>query len=131
MQTSVTPMAKAFAGMIGDARRRKVISAVNEEATAEIRYGVMVKSGTSVASALLLTPILIAQVIADTVFTAANATETFTATAHGFQTGDGPVQVSTTGALPAGLLVATDYWVIRLTADTFKLATSSANALAG
>jgi hypothetical protein len=132
MQTSVTPMAKAFAGMIGDARRRKVISAVNEEATAEIRYGVMVKSGTSIASALLMTPVLIAQVIADTVFTAANATETFTAAAHGFVTGDGPVQVSNAGgALPTGLTAATDYWIIRVTANTFKLATSLANALAG
>jgi len=118
--------------MIGDARRRKVISAVNEEASAEIRYGTMVKVGTGVNGALNLTALLAAQVIADTVFTAANATEIFTAVAHGFVTGDGPVQVSNAGgALPAGLTAATDYWIIRVTANTFKLATSLANALAG
>ena len=132
MQTSVTSMTSAFAGMIGDARRRKVISAVNEEASAEIRYGTMVKVGTGVNGALNLTALLAAQVIADTVFTAANATEIFTAVAHGFVTGDGPVQVSNAGgALPAGLTAATDYWIIVIDANTFKLATSLANALAG
>ncbi len=66
------------------------------------------------------------------VFTAVNATETFTATAHGLQTGDGPVQVSNAGgALPTGLAAATDYWVIKVTANTFKLATSFLNAMAG
>ncbi len=52
-------------------------------------------------------------------------------TAHGMQSGDGPVRVSTTGTLPVGLVAATDYWIIRLSADTFGLATSKALALAG
>ncbi len=53
-------------------------------------------------------------------------------TAHGLLTGDGPVQVSNAGgALPTGLVAATDYWVIKLTADTFKLATSRVSALIG
>lgn len=71
-------------------------------------------------------------VFADAVFTAANATEIFTSAAHGLQTGDGPFQVSNAGgALPAGLAAATDYWVIRIDANTFYLATSRALALAG
>lgn len=71
-------------------------------------------------------------VIADTTFTAANATEIFTANSHGMLTGDGPVQVSNAGgALPAGLVAATDYYVIRINANTFYLATSRANAWAG
>lgn len=71
-------------------------------------------------------------VYADKVFTAANATEIFTASAHTLVTGDGPFQVSNSGgALPTGLLAATDYWPIVLTSSTFKLATSLANALAG
>ena len=61
----------------------------------------------------------------------ANATDTITLTAHGLLTGDGPCQITTTGAVPAGLAVLTDYWVIRTGANTFKLATSLANALAG
>ncbi len=69
-------------------------------------------------------------IVADIVFTANNATEVFTATSHGLATGDGPFQVSNSGgALPGGLTVATDYWIIRLNSSTFKLATSLANAL--
>jgi hypothetical protein len=68
----------------------------------------------------------------DFTFTADNATEQLTATAHGLQTGDGPVRASNSGGgLPSGLLAATDYWAIRVDANTFKLASSLANALAG
>ncbi len=71
-------------------------------------------------------------VVPDFVFTAANGSDTYTSVAHGLLTGDGPVRVvNSGGALPAGLVAATDYWVIRLTADTFKLATTLALALAG
>jgi hypothetical protein len=56
--------------------------------------------------------------------------DTLRVVAHGMQTGDGPVRVSTTGVLPTGLVAATDYWVIRVSADFFKLAASSADALA-
>ena len=73
-----------------------------------------------------------ALVVADTTFTAANATEIFTATAHGLLTGDGPIQVSNSGGgLPTGLSAATDYWVIKINANTFYLATSFANAIVG
>jgi hypothetical protein len=65
-------------------------------------------------------------------FTAANGTEIFTAVAHGLLTGDGPLRVENTGgALPAGLASDTDYYAILITADTFYLATSRANALFG
>lgn len=49
--------------------------------------------------------------------------------AHGFYTGL-KVAATTTGTLPAGLS-ATDYYVIRVDADTIKLASSAANAIAG
>lgn len=62
-------------------------------------------------------------------FTAAT-TDICTATAHGFKTGD-RVRVSTSSALPTGLSADTTYYVIKLTADTFKLATTDANATAG
>lgn len=65
-------------------------------------------------------------------FTAANATETMTATAHGLVTGQGPYQLTNSGGgLPAGLSVLTNYWIIRTGADTFQFASSYANALAG
>jgi len=41
------------------------------------------------------------------------------------------VRLTTTGVLPAGLATATDYYVIKVTDSTFKLATSFANAIAG
>lgn len=41
------------------------------------------------------------------------------------------VRLTTTGTLPAGLSLATDYYVIKVSDTTFKLATSFANATAG
>lgn len=41
------------------------------------------------------------------------------------------VQLTTTTTLPAGLALATNYYVIRVTDSTFKLATTYANAVAG
>lgn len=62
-------------------------------------------------------------------FTAAD-TDICTKNAHGFLTGL-KVQLTTTGTLPAGLSLATDYFVIYLAANTFKLAASLADAKAG
>lgn len=64
-------------------------------------------------------------------FTTTNATETVNKVAHGLLTGDGPVQLTTTGTLPAGYALLTNYWVIKTGADTLQLASSLANALAG
>lgn len=55
-----------------------------------------------------------------------------TDTAHGF-TGACPVVLTTSGALPTGLTAATVYWVVpsSITTNTYQLATTVANALAG
>lgn len=53
----------------------------------------------------------------------------FTLTGHKLQTGDA-ITLSTTGALPTGLTAATVYYVVKVDADTFNLATTLANALA-
>lgn len=66
-----------------------------------------------------------------TPFTFTASVSTMTATAHGRRTGDGPVRLTTTTTLPTGLALATDYWVIRQSVNSFSLATSLANALAG
>lgn len=52
-----------------------------------------------------------------------------TLNSHGLQTGD-QVYLTTTGALPTGLTANTLYYVIRIDANTFNLATSRANAYA-
>lgn len=62
-------------------------------------------------------------------FTAA-VDDIITQAAHGYALGL-KIQVSTTGGLPPPLAATTDYFVIPVTAGTYKLATSLANANAG
>lgn len=49
---------------------------------------------------------------------------------HNFVTLD-RVRLTSTGTLPAGLALATDYWIIRLDANNFQFAASVADAVAG
>jgi microcystin-dependent protein len=49
---------------------------------------------------------------------------------HGFSGGE-RLRLSTTGTLPTGLDTTSDFFVIPVDANTFKLATSEANAAAG
>lgn len=58
------------------------------------------------------------------------ANDTITIVGHGFATGDAVLYTSA-GAPPAGITSGTTYYVIRVDDSTIKLATSSANALAG
>lgn len=68
----------------------------------------------------------------DTTFTTTHASEVVNSTAHGLITGDGPIRFRTTADdLPAGYSINTDYWVIYVSANTFKVATSYDNAIAG
>lgn len=60
-----------------------------------------------------------------------NPTNTVGITAHGLQTGDGGERLTTTGALPAGLTIGTDFWIIVVDQNTVAFATSLANAYAG
>lgn len=63
------------------------------------------------------------------VFTAA-ASDICTKSSHGMKTGL-KVRVSTDTTLPAGLSASTDYFVIYVSASTFKLATTLNNANSG
>ena len=58
------------------------------------------------------------------------AANTITLTAHALAVGL-KCQLTTTGVLPAGLALTTDYFVIDIDANTIKLASSLANAQAG
>jgi hypothetical protein len=61
-----------------------------------------------------------------------NGSDLLTKAGHGMATGEGPYRMANSGgALPLGLAVDTDYWVIKVDADGFKLASTKANALAG
>lgn len=62
------------------------------------------------------------------------STDAITETAHGMLTGAGPFRLSTTGVFPTAtpaLAVDTNYWIIAVDADNYKLATSKANAIGG
>lgn len=56
---------------------------------------------------------------------------TLTLTAHVYLTADGPVQLTTTGMLPGGLALTTNYWIVKIDANTIKLATTYQNARHG
>lgn len=60
----------------------------------------------------------------------APATDTITINAHGYSTGL-LGRLTTTGTLPAGLALSTDYFVIVVDGNSIKLATTYANAVAG
>lgn len=72
-----------------------------------------------------LNPLVVAD---DQVEAVDTGTDELTLTAHAYQTGDGPVRLTTTGVLPAPLSAAIDYWVIKSGANAIKLATSLVNA---
>lgn len=55
---------------------------------------------------------------------------TFTVSNHGRATGDGPLRLTTTGALPTGSAVGANYWAVVVDANTLKLATHFADAMA-
>lgn len=73
----------------------------------------------------------VVQGLPSSTFTVDPTTDIATVTGSNVVTGTGPVQVSTTTTLPAGLAASTNYWLIRVDADHFKFATSYANAIAG
>jgi hypothetical protein len=64
-------------------------------------------------------------------FTCDYTTDIITAAAHGFGTGDIVWCSNVGGALPGGLVASTTYYVIRINANTFKVASSLQLALAG
>ena len=57
-------------------------------------------------------------------------TDSINETAHGLSTGD-RVQLTTDGTLPAGLALATDYYVIRVDADNIQFAATAIDAEEG
>lgn len=81
-------------------------------------------TGTPQLYAARLAPVT----IADDTFT--SSTDTHTATAHALLDGDGPVQLTTSDTLPAGLSLLTNYYVEYASVNTFKLHTTRAGAIA-
>jgi len=100
-------------------------------ATGMLRRLRLRKSGTSITNASFRVHFFNANPTPTSVVTVTIATPgVMTWTAHGLATG-APIILATTGALPTGLTAATVYYAIKVTADTFQLASSNANAYAG
>jgi hypothetical protein len=93
----------------------------------------LIGSTTIAATAMRLRGMVLdAVTVATDTFTTTHGSDLFTQTSHGFLTGDGPIRVTNSGgALPAGLTADTDYYVIKIDGDTFKVATTRALAFAG
>lgn len=72
-------------------------------------------------------PLVIPSMVITSVDDVAN---TLTKTAHGLLTGDGPVRFSGLD-LPDGVLDTVNYWIVKVDADSFKLANSFVNAING
>ncbi len=88
---------------------------------------------TYTASPTLSTDVMVTVPTAVVVASGANLSATtgkVTSSSHGLVTGD-LVRVSTGTTLPTLWVAGTDYFVIKITADVFKIATSLANATAG
>lgn len=64
-------------------------------------------------------------------FTVNATTDELEITAHDLRTGAGPLQVTSSGALPGGLNATQFYWAIRVNDNRLRLATSEENAAAG
>lgn len=122
-QTPHTPTV-AIGRMVGKPTQTYLINVSN--VSAGNTYGINVKGQGVTDTATAYTP------GADQVGTLLpRVSNTLTFVANGNNNGDGPFRVSNSGgALPTGLAVDTNYWWIAVTADTFQLATSKANALA-
>jgi hypothetical protein len=101
--------------------------------TTDLDGKVFVRGGDEsyVAAAGTLSNLRQPLVQADNTFTVDAGTDVVTLSTSDPATGSGPFQLTTTTTLPAPLTTATDYWWIRTGANTGKLATSLAAALAG
>jgi hypothetical protein len=94
----------------------------NDSSTVEFRIVSSAASDSTTKTLTNDTDFTDAQVSSEAVFTMAN---------HGLHTGHVVLTDANAATLPTGLTTARYYVVIRLTADTFQLASSMANAFAG
>lgn len=76
-----------------------------------------------------LTTTAYALTVALTIAAIDQAANSLTVGTHGRATGDGPVRLTTTGTAPAGLAIATDYWLIVVDATHVKLAATFLEAI--
>jgi hypothetical protein len=74
------------------------------------------------------TTLNIAYTPATKVFTAANATDVCTSAAHGLLNGQKARLTNSGGALPAGLLTDTDYYLVAVATNTFQLSLTKGGA---
>ncbi len=78
--------------------------------------------------AIKLKPGVIADDDVDTVVHASNQ---LTITGHAYKTGEGPLRATTSGTLPTGIALATDYWLRVIDANTVEIYSSLTGALDG
>lgn len=108
------------------------IGSVDLGVPAEIELEIWAEATIAVTNAVLYSARAHALVFADkTITTVTFGSDTFTLNSHGLETGDGPFYYEAGTTYPNGLAALTKYWAIKINANTFYLAASRADALAG
>lgn len=141
--TADSPEGLAIAGAFAQTPKPRSVSVLRAIGTVTQRYDISVEQvtvgatyGLDVEGTGITTTEIRYTALADLDFAAADVnttTDVIAEVGHGMVTGAGPFRLSTTSALPTGtgIAVDTNVFIIAPTADTYKLATSKANALAG
>lgn len=98
----------------------------------ELELEIWAPAALALTAAVLYSGRLHPLVVADQTTTFSASTNKATHTTHGLKTGDGPLFYTTVGgAQPPELADAVGYYAVYDAANTYKIATSRANALAG
>lgn len=121
-----------------DAMKKVIVSAGNDpvrQKDVRIQQNITVTAGTGTLPAnavleCLETAVVNLNPVIATDPTWDASTDVITVAGHGYWTGM-PLTIATTGVVGGGLAAGTTYYVIYVSASTFKLATSLANAVAG
>jgi hypothetical protein len=104
----------------------------SREAPPELELEIWAPAALALTAAVLYGATTHPLVYADQTVTFSAATNLMTKATHNLKTGDGPFAFATVGGTqPPELVAGTGYYFIRVDANTGKLATTRANALAG
>lgn len=106
----------------------------SHEAPPELELEIWAPAALALTAAVLYGATTHPFVYADQTVTFNGTTNVVTKSGHGLLTGDGPLPLTTVGGTPPAELVdqaAAGFYSIKVDANTFKVATTRANALAG
>lgn len=109
-----------------------VPSAWKAGAVEEAEFKLHAAASNAITAARLLGGSLEPQVLTDDDVDTVDATDNeLDIASHAYVTGDGPIRLTTSGTLPAGLAIGTDYWIIVMSSGAISLAETFERAMKG